>query len=165
MIFWLPGGAALLGAARRLASPLGAILAAATYLLHPYAIVASESFQPDPLMMTLVCVTLFATARYDDEPTMKDALIVGVFAGMAGLVKPVGIPLIVGFHVALRLRSSGVLGMLKDKREWALGGLAALPVLIHYVGNIVAGNRLKNLAGMTFRPHRLLTERSSGSAR
>ncbi len=159
ILFWMLGGVALLGTARRLTTPLGALVAAAAFLFQPYGIVASESMQPDLLMMMLACVSLYAIVRYDEAPTFRRALFVGVAAGLAGLVKPVCLPIIGGLHLALRLRNSKLTTLLRDPREWTLAACVATPVGGHYVRNILAGKRLKNLSGMTFRPHLLVTKK------
>jgi hypothetical protein len=153
------GGVALLGTARRLATPIGALVATAAYLFQPYGIVASESMQPDLLMMMLALVSLYAICRYDEQPTYRAALLAGACAGLAGLVKPVCLPVLAGFHLALRLRNQPALALLRDPREMTVAGCVATPVSAHYVRNILAGNRLKSLSGMTFRPHLLLTKK------
>ena len=58
--FWIIGGIFLYLLARRLTSEDGAIAATAVYLFLPYAVIASRSFQPDPLMVMLIVMFLWA---------------------------------------------------------------------------------------------------------
>src|SRR5215213_2364146 len=50
-LFWLIGGIFLFLLVRDLVSFEAALFSTAYYLLFPYAIIASRSFQPDPLMV------------------------------------------------------------------------------------------------------------------
>ncbi|MEW6031095.1 MAG: ArnT family glycosyltransferase [Chloroflexota bacterium] len=65
--FWLIGGIFLYLLARDLFSPDGALFAAAFYLFLPYGIYASRSFQPDPLMVTLILGFWWAIVRWAEE--------------------------------------------------------------------------------------------------
>src|SRR5512134_1074078 len=52
-LFWLTGGLFLFLLAREFVSFEGALVSTAYYLIFPYAIMGSRSFQPDPLMVML----------------------------------------------------------------------------------------------------------------
>ena len=54
--FWVIGGIFLFLLARQLTSVDGALVATAFYLFTPYAVAASRSFQPDPLMVMLIII-------------------------------------------------------------------------------------------------------------
>lgn len=71
--FWVIGGIFLYLLARRLTSEDGAIAATAVYLLLPYAIIASRSFQPDPLMTMLIIMFLWAVWEWASPLTAKSA--------------------------------------------------------------------------------------------
>ena len=70
-LFWLLGGLALIGLARRIASLDGAIVALAYYLFIEFGVIASRSFQPDPLMVGLILVGLWAFVRWNEERSWK----------------------------------------------------------------------------------------------
>ena len=53
-IFWLVGGIFLFSLIRDLVSFEGAIFSTTYYLFFPYSIIASRSFQPDPLMVMFI---------------------------------------------------------------------------------------------------------------
>src|ERR1043165_7624443 len=64
--FWLIGGVFLFLLAREFVSFEGALVATAYYLIFPYAIIASRSFQPDPLMIMLMLGFLWTFASWCD---------------------------------------------------------------------------------------------------
>ena len=82
-VYWLLGGLALFALSRRIASVDGAILALAFYLFLGFGVIASRSFQPDPLMVALILGGLWAFERWHTEKTWKWALIAGVLSGLA----------------------------------------------------------------------------------
>jgi len=53
LLAWLLGGLALYALARRIASADGALVALLYYLFLDFGVIASRSFQPDPLMVGL----------------------------------------------------------------------------------------------------------------
>ena len=63
-VFWVIGGVFLFLLARKLTSTDGALAATAFYLFLPYAIIASRSFQPDPLMVTLIIIFWWAVYEW-----------------------------------------------------------------------------------------------------
>ena len=63
-LFWLIGGIFLFMLVRDLVSFEGAIFSTAYYLFFPYAIIASRSFQPDPLMVMLTLSFWWMFARW-----------------------------------------------------------------------------------------------------
>src|SRR6266508_1453063 len=65
-LFWLIGGVFLFLLVRELVSFEGAIFSTAYYLFFPYAIIASRSFQPDPLMVMLILAFWWMFSRWMD---------------------------------------------------------------------------------------------------
>ena len=63
-LFWLLAGLALFDLARRIASPTSALIALAYYLVLPFAVQASRSFQPDPLMTSSFVVGIYFLYRW-----------------------------------------------------------------------------------------------------
>lgn len=63
-LFWLAGGFFLYLLARDLVSTDGALASLAFYLLLPYSVIASRSFQPDPLMVMLIILFWWAVYKW-----------------------------------------------------------------------------------------------------
>ncbi|OQX61749.1 MAG: hypothetical protein B5M51_07225 [Anaerolinea sp. 4484_236] len=69
--FWLLAGLALFDFARRVTSDEAALISLAFYLILPFSVQASRSFQPDPLMTSLFIGGLYFLYRWMEE---NDAL-------------------------------------------------------------------------------------------
>jgi 4-amino-4-deoxy-L-arabinose transferase-like glycosyltransferase len=85
---WVVAGFFVLLLGRRFGGDFGGITAMAVFLLNPFAVVASRSFQPDPSMVCLVMVALWWTWRYEEKPSDLALVAAGMSAGMAALLKP-----------------------------------------------------------------------------
>jgi 4-amino-4-deoxy-L-arabinose transferase-like glycosyltransferase len=87
-LFWVIGAVFLFLLAREFASVDGALAATAIYLILPYAVAASRSFQPDPLMVMLIIVFWWAVVMWSkDSASYKFAILAGLFGGFAIFVK------------------------------------------------------------------------------
>ncbi|MCJ7660443.1 MAG: glycosyltransferase family 39 protein, partial [Anaerolineales bacterium] len=106
-IFWLIGGVALYFLARDMTSPDGGVIAAAYYMFIPFGVIASRSFQPDPLMVMFILLALWAIFRWYQQPSWKTAILAGVLAGAALFVKAVALFFILVPFAALLLIGKG----------------------------------------------------------
>lgn len=161
-LFWLAGGLALLGLARRLAqgrlengeseqrhlslaewSALGAL---AFYLVLPFSVQASRSLQPDPSMVAWLLLAAFALFRWSEERTWRWCLAAGISSGMAVFTKAVALYPLGGVVLALMIHGegserpqdvlSGVRNFLKQVSSpqlWLIGVLTLLPSAIFYL--------------------------------
>ena len=125
-LFWLLAGIALFDLARRISSPVAALVSLAYYLVLPFAVQASRSFQPDPLMTASFVVGIYFLYRWSEEQRWKWAILAAAFAGFAVLVKIVIVFLVIGAAVAI------VLVTLRRRfwqspQVWAMVAIMALP--------------------------------------
>lgn len=132
-LFWLVGGLALFDLARRMTDNAGALLALGFYLLLPFAVIASRSFQPDPGMVMAFILAVYFLYRWYEKPTWKWALLAGIFGGLAVLVKVVAAYLVAGAAVALVLVKTGLKGAPKNIQVWSIAGLMILPSILFYL--------------------------------
>jgi len=130
-IFWLVGGLGLFLLARNMTSIDGGIIALVFYIFVPFGAIASRSFQPDPLMVMWIILAWWAFYRWHQKKTWKAALLAGVFAGIAMLIKSVAIFLLLGGMVALILRDQGIKKAIKDLQIWMIVCLSAFPVVAY----------------------------------
>ena len=152
VFFWMIGGLALYGLARRIASVDGAILALAYYLFMEFGVIASRSFQPDPLMIGLTLAALWAFVRWDEELTWGWTLFAGILSGVAIFVKNVAVfPLFVAFALVI-LRTLGLKSALKSPQVWALAIITALPTAIYMVDGLVISKNMDTAMGLRFFP-------------
>lgn len=131
-IFWLLAGLALFEMGRRIASPAAALIGLAYYLVLPFAVQASRSFQPDPLMTAAFTAGLYFLYRWTEAQTWKWATLAAVLLGFAVLVKVVIAFLVIGAAVAAVL---SVLGwrFWKSAQVWTMVAVMALPAFGYYV--------------------------------
>jgi hypothetical protein len=149
--FWVLGGIPLFLLAKKLMKVNGAFAALAFYELLPFGVIASRSFQPDPLMVTLILSALYFQYRWMERDDLPNALWAGIFTGLAILVKTtavffVGIPF-VGF-VGLR----GFKAALRNWRVYMMAVVSLLPGVLFIVLSATVGNNSGSLFGSRFFP-------------
>jgi len=71
-LFWLLAGIALFDLARRAVSPWAALAALAFYLILPFSVQASRSFQPDPLMTSAFVVGIYFLYRWSESSGVQE---------------------------------------------------------------------------------------------
>ncbi len=139
-IFWVLGGIGIYLLARGLTSDAGGLAATAFYLFIPYGVIASRSFQPDPLMTALIIFAWWSIYRWSQNHGWKWVILAGIFSGLALLVKALAVFAIAGGFLGL-LFILGAKKALRDSQIWAMGVITILPTLgIHdlwfYFGRI-----------------------------
>lgn len=156
-VFWLVGGIFLYLLAKRLVSEDGAIAATAIYLFLPYGIIASRSFQPDPLMTMLIVVFLWAVWEWASEEnlnhkgnkgtqgssfvTLRDsswlkAFLVGIFGGLAIFIKFPAAFFIVGGGLGAVLSHRSMKEALKNPQLYVMSLLGILPGAAYLIQGI-----------------------------
>ena len=138
ILFWVIAGAFLFLLARDLASIEGAVVALLFYLFQPYGVIASRSFQPDPLMTALIVVAAWGLYRWRSVGTWKSAIVAGIAVGAAIFVKNVAVfPL--GIAALAIVLERGWRMSLKDRQTWAVAVLSVTPVAVYTLYGISAG--------------------------
>ena len=126
-LFWLAGGAFLFLLVRELISVDGAVAATAYYLFFPYAVIASRSFQPDPLMVMLILCFWWAFARWAARRSWAWAIAAGIIGGFAIFIKFVSAFFVVGGALGLVLGSFSLREAVRKVQLWVVAGLGLLP--------------------------------------
>jgi 4-amino-4-deoxy-L-arabinose transferase-like glycosyltransferase len=127
-LFWMAGGVFLYLIAKRIVSPYAAVFCVFFYLFVPYGVLASRAFMPDPLMIMLLLVSIFAVLRYHEQPSTRRLIVAAVTSSLAVFVKP-GISLfqIFGAFVSLAVYRQGVRKALISPHLLLFGALTVLP--------------------------------------
>lgn len=89
ILFWLIGAAGLNRICRGWLSDVGRAAAFALYLLLPYGVLVSRSFQPEALMTALTIFALATLGDWTERRSWGAAILTAVFAGAAVYVKQV----------------------------------------------------------------------------
>ena len=88
VLFWLAGAVGLYLLGRSFLSRAGALFAVAYFLFAPYGVVASRSFQPDPIMVSLLVWALWAIVVYTERPNVLRFVVAVLLAAASVSVKP-----------------------------------------------------------------------------
>lgn len=154
---WVAGAIPLWLLTLRLASPFGAALAAALYLFLPYGIIASQNFQPDPLMTVASLWAILALVRYFDARTGPRFLTAVALVAAAGVIKPMSVFLTIPALAAIEYaRPEPFKQRVTTAIELAFVGLIA-PVLF-YGYSAVKGTLVQDQMRMRFEPQLIPTE-------
>jgi 4-amino-4-deoxy-L-arabinose transferase-like glycosyltransferase len=157
-LFWLIGGVALYDLARRMTSFGGALVALAYYLVLPFAVQASRSFQPDPGMVMWIILSVYAFYRWSAKPSWKWAILAGALGGMAVLTKVVAGYIVGGAAVAVVLSTLGVRRFWRSPQVWSMALLMLAPSALYYLSR--GGRASEYISGWTLSLSHLLVEPS-----
>ncbi len=126
-VFWLIGGVFLFLLVEDLFSVDGAVPALAYYLFFPYAVIASRSFQPDPLMVMLIICFLWAFERWTRSQAWSWAVVAGLVGGFAIYIKFVSAFFVIGGALGLLLGTFAWRDALRKAQLWLIAALGVLP--------------------------------------
>ena len=163
-LFWIVGGLFLFLLVRDLLSFEAAIFSTAYYLFFPYAIIASRSFQPDPLMVMLIIAFWWIFSRWitltlSPSPTgrgMRGALLAGLLGGFAIFIKFSAAFFVIGAALGLGLSRFTMRDLLRNTQVWVMATLGALPALIYLVYGVFIEGGLGGQFSGRFIPSLLL---------
>jgi 4-amino-4-deoxy-L-arabinose transferase-like glycosyltransferase len=155
-LFWIVGGLAIYLLAREIFGEDGAMIATGFYLFLPYGVIASRSFQPDPLMIALICWGLWGLFNWYRTATWRWAATAGILCGLAILVKNVAIFPLLGAALGL-IFARGLRETFKDARTFAVAALAALPAGAYTIYGTLVKNFLVGQFDFRFFPSLWIT--------
>ena len=135
-VYWLLGGLTLFALARRLTSVDGAMIALVYYLFAGFGVIASRSFQPDPLMVGLILAGLWSFERWHATKTWKWTILASLLSGIAIFVKTVAIFPLLGAFATVILTTRKLKQTVKDPQVWALAMITALPTAIYMIDSL-----------------------------
>lgn len=132
-LFWVLGGWGLYSLIRQTVSAGAALVALAYYLFLPFAVYASRSFQPDPLMTVAIIFTTYAAFRWAQERSWRWAALTASCAVLAVMAKVVAAYMIAGLMIAIVLHI-GLKTALRQPQVWLMAGLMfVLPGLYYFL--------------------------------
>jgi 4-amino-4-deoxy-L-arabinose transferase-like glycosyltransferase len=142
ILFWAIGGVGVYLLAKQMTSIDGAVVALAAYLFIPYGVVASRSFQPDPLMVMWVIWSAYAIYRWSETRTWRWAIFAGFCSGMAILIKVFAVYPVVMAVMWVLLSTEPLRKTIKDAQAWVVAALMVIIPAMYYilqVGNLAGG--------------------------
>ncbi len=151
ILFWVLGGIPIFLLARRLLSINGAFAVLAYYLFEHFGVLASRSFQPDSMMIMFLLWALYFQVRWSQADTFKNAILAGLFTGIAILVKA---PMVffAGLPFAFVILQKGFKFWVKNGRVYLMAVLAVAPALIYNLLSATVGGNAGAIFGGRFYP-------------
>ena len=156
ILFWLIGGIFIYIIIRTMTSADAALLSTALYLLFPFGILASRSFQPDPLMIMGMVIGLYLIVRYYKKPSLPRLLIAAIISALAIIIKFVSFFVIIGAFVALGLYTHGFRKFFFNPHKILFIIISVLPPAIYYLYGFFAMKDIYSLARGDIIPSLLL---------
>ncbi len=169
-IFWMVGAIFLFLLARQLASIDGALAATAFYLFTPYAVIASRSFQPDPLMVMLIILFWWAIYKWSDltyggrvdggvlstvvprPHSWAFAILAGIFGGLAIYVKFVAAFFVIAGGLGAVLGRESIVETARRPQVHVMTALGILPGAIYVIYGVWVAGYLGQQFGGRFIP-------------
>lgn len=161
-LFWIIGGMFLFLLVRDLASFDAAVFSTAYYLFFPYAIIASRSFQPDPLMVMLIILFWWAFARWMNLPDEKKGvkwgitILAGILGGLAIYIKFTAAFFVIGGALGVALSRFTWRELLRMGQIWVMAILGALPGLVYLINGLFVDGGLGGQLSGRFVPALLI---------
>ncbi len=158
VLYWLAGAFFLYKIACRLAGENAALFSSAFYLFLPFGILASRSFQPDPLMVMLMLASILAMLRQQERPSRLGWLAASLLSAAAVFVKPVSLFVLCVTFILLTAQKHGLRRTLRSPGVVLFLAITLLPAILFYVvyGMMISAG-LQEQARSSFMPQLLLT--------
>jgi 4-amino-4-deoxy-L-arabinose transferase-like glycosyltransferase len=129
-LFWLIGGIAVYLLAKEFTSHDTAVISTGIYLFLPFGVIASRTFQPDPLMIAFMLFAWWLMYRWVKKPSWKLSILAGMLAGLSILAKGIMVfYALAGFLGILTAR--GFKDSIKDLKFWVMGVISVIPTFIY----------------------------------
>ncbi|MBW6467314.1 MAG: glycosyltransferase family 39 protein [Brevefilum sp.] len=138
--FWTAGGIGLFLLLRDVVGAKGGVIGLAYYMVLPFPLYASRSFQPESLMTAAIIFSWWAVVRWVQNKTWTNAVVAGLIAGFAIYVKLPAVFFVVPAMMAVILTDQKLLKAITHPQVITMAILAVLPALIyHLYGMYMAG--------------------------
>lgn len=151
ILFWVLGGIPIFLLSRRIMSINGAFAAMAFYEVVPFGVYASRSFQPESMMIMFLLWALYFQIRWSQNDNLKNAILAGLFTGIAVLIKG---PMVyfAGLPFAGIILQKGFKFWIKNGRVYLMAALAITPALVYNVISATVGGNAGAIFGARFFP-------------
>jgi hypothetical protein len=147
-LFWLTGGVFLFLLARAFVSFEGALVSTAYYLIFPYAVIGSRSFQPDIPMVMLVLAFWWIFSRWIRFPSWLTMILAGLIGGLAIFIKFSAAFFVIGGALGLALSRFTWRDLLRNLQVWMMALIGALPASMYLIyGIFIRGDLASQFSG------------------
>ncbi len=152
--FWILGGIGLfLLLEKFITSGSAAIAGLAYFMVLPYALYASRSFQPESLMTASIIWAWWGMVKWAEKKNWVWTIISGLLAGFAIFVKSPALFFIMPGWVGLILTELGFIKALRNVKVWVLLLLTALPYAVYHIYGMYIDGFLQDQMSLRFFPN------------
>jgi hypothetical protein len=153
---WIAGAVLLFALARRFVQAWAALLAVLVYLFFPFPLIASTSFQPDPLMVMLFLAASVAILRHHERPTRSRFVAAALLSAAAVFVKPgIATFFVLPLFAALAIVRTGFRGAIVRPCAYVFAVLTLLPALVFYAYSSITERFVEGRIGLSVNPQLL----------
>lgn len=152
ILFWLIGGVAVFLLGRDLTDANGGVAALFFYTALQYSVIASRSFQPDPLLTAVIVWALWAILRWQRQPGWGRAVTAGLLGGLAIYVKSTAVFFVGGAWLGVILFGIGLGKALRNPRVWLMALLTVLPYAVFHIYGTAVLHLLESQFSLRFFP-------------
>lgn len=153
--FWLIGGVFVFLTASKYTPSVAAAIAAAFYLLIPYGILVSRSFQPESLMTMMFVAGIYTIFNYYENQSTKRLLIMAAVSGLAILTRFITIFPIWTAFIAAGLCKKGLRKTIFSLHHLVFELIGIMPGFICYAYLALFTDELRMVAQSVFAPQLL----------
>lgn len=151
ILFWIIGGVGFFLLSRKILSLNGAFFALALYLFNHFGAFYSRNFQPDSLMIMLIIWALFFQVLWAENDTLGNAILAGLFTGLAFMIKAPAV-FFVGFPLVGLVLYKGIGRSIKNWRVYLIAVLSLLPAILYYTLSATVGGNSGAIFGARWFP-------------
>ncbi|HQA27874.1 MAG TPA: glycosyltransferase family 39 protein [Brevefilum fermentans] len=144
IFFWTIGGIGLFCLMRELVGEKGAVLGLAYYMVLPFPLYASRSFQPESLMTAAIIISWWTIVRWAKNKNWLNAVIAGITAGLAIYVKSPTVFFVAPALIAIVVTDQKLIKTLTNRQVLLIAGLTVLPALIYHIDGMYISGFLQN---------------------
>ena len=129
ILFWMIAALGIWLVSRKIIDDYGALVAVAFFLFYPYGIIASRSFQPETLLVALLVFSAGSALQWHSKRSWEWAVVAGILAGMAVLIKTVAIFFLAGMWLCVLLSENPLKKIFQNPQVWLIALLSVFPYL------------------------------------
>jgi hypothetical protein len=155
-VFWVLAGLAFYSLTASMTNPDGGMIATAVYLFLPYSVMASRTFQPDPLMVSLIVTSWCGFYRWREKPTWGWTIAGGLLTGCTIFVKNVSI-FFLAIPFAVVLLQESIPSLVRNKKVWLFVILAIFPAAAYTIYGTYISHFLAQQFNFRFFPNLWIT--------
>jgi len=152
IFFWTLGGVGLFLLMRDLVGSKGAVVGLAYFMVLPFTLYASRSFQPEPLMTAAIIWSWWGIVRWAKRKSWFNAVLAGLLTGFAIYIKLPAIFFILPAFIGFLLTQLKFNQTIKDPQLITIALLSILPAIIYHIDGFYISGFLKAQTSFRFFP-------------